>query len=567
MNVYAISTLRDWAHFCGTAGPVGMERVFDRLTMARVKRVYWRLLEGGVATYPSKIAPVFDARNTQARINFDIGDGGGPSSRHFHRLIECKSWDPLATAVEIGKRRGIEVFAWWTICEEDHGGAYLSKFGHRADLQLQDRQGKSYPGTIDFFFEEVQQYKIKILEEALARNVDGVLLDFARHNATPSGDDQGVHRFGYNPEIRQAFKNQHGSDPLDLPDDDADWLAFKNGYRADFVRVIRAKMPKDTSLDLMTPPNFDQYRWLCLDLPTLSRQGVVDLVMPFSMTYCSSPQSTKRDIEALRSQVRGRKTEVAGGFQAYWGVDEDHFQKAVVAAREAKAKTVVLYEAHHLGGGVYQTAVRAANLGAMPIDRSVTVKRLPRVPTSRDWDRAETHKDFYVAAGVDQLMPTATTSFSVLVSDKALHVRMIAMGKQGQIDPEKLAIRQTFIDTLGARNYWMMADKAHLFVDPGSTRRDFCHFSVARLGEMMQEQRHDNEWSPPWDAEVAQVSEDRWEAYWHIPFATLGGKPKSGDRWGFQIAREQNPTREGSTWFVSTAYGHDPAEWGDMVFR
>ncbi len=536
--------------------------------MARVKRVYWRLLEGGVATFPSKVAPVFDAEKTQAKIDFNRGSGGGPSSVHFHRRLECRSWDPLATAVEIGHRRGIEVFAWWTICEEDHGGAYLSKFGHRTDLQLQDRQGKTYPGTIDFFFREVQQYKRKLLDEALERNVDGVLLDFARHNATPSGDEHGVHRFGYNLPIREAFKKQYQRDPLDLSANDPDWLAFKNNYRADFVRSIRKRIPKSKQLDLMTPPNFDQYQWLCLDLPRLSQEKVFDLVMPFSMTYCSSPQSTSRDIERLREQVRGRHTKVAGGFQAYWGVDPDHFQKAVVAARQAKARHVVLYEAHHLGGGVYQTAVRAANLRAMPIDRSVPVKRLSRIPTDADWQNATEHQGFFIAAGVDRTKPTASTSFSVLASPKALHVRMIAKGKQGEIDPEKRAIRQTFIDILGARNYWMMADQGHLFIDPHATRRDFCHFSVARLGEMKQEKRHDNAWNPDWSAEVDQVSANQWEAYWHLPFETLAGRsPQAGDRWGFQVAREQNPTREGSTWFVSTAYGFDPAEWGDLIFQ
>lgn len=571
MDIYTISTLNDWAHFCGTAGPVGIERIFDRLTEARVKRIYWRLFEGGIATYPSKVAPVLDDNH----LGTPVGDGGGPSSRHYTRRFECRSWDPLAMAVEVGRRRGIEVFAWWTVCEEDHGGKHLSGFGGRADLQCHDRAGTAYPGTLDFFFDEVRDYKHRILDEVLERDVDGLLLDFARHNATPSGDAQGVHRFGYNPPIRAAFAEQHGgSDPIDLPADDPDWLKFKLDYRADFVRSIRAKLPADRPMDLMTPPDFDQVRWLCLDLPGLTKDGTFDRVMPFSMTYDSSPEATRRDIEALQSQVRGKKSRVAGAVQMYWGVDVDALQDAVVASREAGANAVVYYEAHHLAETRYITAVRAANLGAMPTDRSVKVKRLKRTPTAKDWDKAERHEGFFIAAGKDQLRPSAKTAFSVIAGPKHLHVRLIAEGQQGELDPKRLARQQVFIDILDARNYWMMNDTAHFFVDPapGSktqarpTRRDFQHFSIQRDGTMRQETRHNNDWHPQWGAEVDQPGKKRWEAYWHLPYATIGGKPKAGDRWGFQLAREQNATKEGSTWFVSTAYGYDPAEWGDLIF-
>lgn len=565
MKIYTISTLHDWVHFTGAAGPVGLERIFDWLTLAKVERIYWRVFEGGRATYPSQVATVFDGREVERWQG--LGDGGGPKTENWALRADCKSWDPLALAVEIAHRRGIELCAWWTFCEEDHGGHVGSKFGSRADLRLHDRDGRDYPGTVEFFMPEVQRYRMQVLDELMERNVDGVLLDFARHNATPSGDAQtGIHRFGYNPAVRERFRQEHGDDPLDLPADDERWLAFKNGYRADFVRQIRQRVGDDKHLAVMTLPHVDNYRWLCVDLAGLARDGTIDLVMPFGMHYDNAPATVAAQVEALRRQVRSRRVEVSAGLQGYWGMEPDAYDAAIEAARGARAKSLVLYEADMLPRMNLITPTRAAHLKASRPQRSITVKRLKRVPTAADWKRAPEHAGFYVVAGPDRAKASAKTAFRVIAGPRALHVRVAASGKQADVPRRLIEDKQPYLDWIGARG-WAGSDWAHLLVDPGPTRRDYLHLVATRDGEQLTERRFATEVDAKWSLEVEQPSRTLWVATFTLPYRTLGATPRKGDRWGFQVAREQQATNEVSSWFVSTAYGVDPAEWGDITFE
>src|SRR5690606_24033632 len=71
----------------------------------------------------------------------------------------------------------------------------------------------------------------------------------------------------------------------------------------------------------------------------------------------------------------------------------------------------------------------------------------------------------------------------------------------------------------------------------------------------------------PLDGPATRVGAKRWEASWTIPYRSLKRrKPTKGERWGFQVVREQAATKETSCWSVQTGYGIDPAQWGDLVF-
>ena len=225
MQINTITTFTDWAWLYGTAGRLGVERMFDFLTVARVKKLYWRVFNGGLAIYPSRVAPVF--RGSELGNQYEIGEagtrqytlgrGGGTDSRGYLRWLDAEDFDVFAMAVETGRRRDIEVYAWYTFYEEDHGGDVCSPLGRDPAFQSTDMDGRTYPGAVEFFFSEVQEYKLAIIAELLERGVDGILLDYVRHNATPSGDADGIHRFGYNAGIREAFRAEDGRDPVRIP--------------------------------------------------------------------------------------------------------------------------------------------------------------------------------------------------------------------------------------------------------------------------------------------------------------------------------------------------------------
>ena len=190
-------------------------------------------------------------------------------------------------------------------------------------------------------------------------------------------------------------------------------------------------------------------------------------------------------------------------------------------------------------------------------------------PGPRDWSKAKSHRGgFFIAIGPDRERSSAKTSFSILRGPKALYVRIVAEGEQGEPDADFARAHQVFIDWLGDK-YWgkIDEDRAHFFVDPGATRRDNAHFIVTRKGRLLQGKRADNEWQGRWQGTATQAGPNRWEAQFEIPFATLGRRPKKGERWGFQVIREQAATREASSWFVSSGRNYmSPQHWGDLVF-
>lgn len=99
MKIYTISTFLDWVAFYGTWGEPGVEKVFDYLKIAKIERVYWRVLDGGRTTYPSNVAPVF--KGTEFTDQVLKGDGGGPLSYRSMKPTRFDKWDSLASAVRI----------------------------------------------------------------------------------------------------------------------------------------------------------------------------------------------------------------------------------------------------------------------------------------------------------------------------------------------------------------------------------------------------------------------------------------------------------------------------------
>ena len=572
MQINTITTFSDWAWLYGTAGRLGVERIFDLLTVSRVKKLYWRVFNGGQAIYPSKVAPVFrgaelgnayELGDTEMK-QYRLGEGGGIESRGYMRWLDADAFDTFAMAVEVGRQRGIAVYAWYTFYEEDHGGDLLSPLGADPRFQSTDIEGRTYGGTIDFFYPEVQDYKLAIVDELLERGVDGLMLDYVRHNATPSGDPDGVHRFGYNAEIRDAFRDQDGRDPLDIPKDDPAWLAFKCEYQTRFIRRIRERV----AIDMMVPMPFDLKTWLCLDLAALSAEEAVDLVVPQSLAYCCNPAYVSDEYRQLAAQVGGGHTRAGAAISTYYDlVDSEGLEQSAAAAEAAGAEELILYEADALHRYKHGTSIRALNVGAARATREVHVKRLEHPPTEADWDAATWQdKPFFAGRHSDMLHSAVRTEFAMLAGPDALFVRLLLHGEQADFDREFYRAKQVFIDMLGARFYWLMKDRCHLFLDPGRTRRQFSHYIVDRDGETMQETREDNTWTGTWTGDAVTHAADMWQADWRIPFTTLGTPPADGERWGFNIAREHAASREAALWFVTTAPEVDPREWGDLLF-
>ena len=385
MHIRAVCTFTDWTAFAGCWGKAGVCRVFEELRIAGVRDVYWRVFNGGLAMYPSRVAEI----QTPAVYDAWLAANCYPYSNrpvHYLREIDFSRFDPIAVAIDVAEEFGIRLHLWWSLYEDEHGRPFRNRLNaEHPEYWHTDREGRAYSGTFDWFYDDVREYKLAIADELAQYPIAGLLLDFVRHNATPSADRRGVHRFGYNPEVRDAFRRTHGTDPLNLPADDDVWLAFKRDVRTSLVREIRervdaAENSRELSL-MLWPVNYP--RWCCLDVPALTGESSVQMLTAMSLSYSVRPEEAAHHLSVLRAQCRSARVDILPGIAAYNGLQACHVESFVEAAEEAGASGAMLYEADALAKSGLTTAVRAVNLGTPNYGRLLTACR---VPASTSWN-------------------------------------------------------------------------------------------------------------------------------------------------------------------------------------
>jgi len=240
MKISCITTQSDWASMFGNWGFPGVKFILDRCKTAGMKKVYWRVTDGGRMMYHSKIA----------EIEAEIDDNEG--ARHFYgntgyTCVDYRGWDPLKTAVDYAHKIGLELHAWMQVCEEDHPWGLLSRFAKENPQFLsKDRQGRDLRAHLGFAYPEVVEYKLALIREVLKYGVDGFLLDFVRFcgNTVPLLDEQGVALYGYERPAVEAFERRYGVAPTALKNNDPGWVKFRASYITDFVRKVSLELKK-----------------------------------------------------------------------------------------------------------------------------------------------------------------------------------------------------------------------------------------------------------------------------------------------------------------------------------
>ncbi|MDP6503544.1 MAG: hypothetical protein QF886_08005, partial [Planctomycetota bacterium] len=420
----AISTFTDWTAMSGCWGRTGVCRIFEQLRIAGIRDVYWRVFNGGLAMYPSRVA---EAQGRQV-YDFVVAHDEYPFSNrpvHYVREVDFNRYDSLPDAFEVAEEFGINLHLWYSIYEDEHGRAYQSKLN--ADLphcRHTDREGRQYSGTFDWYYPEIRDYKLAIIDELLAYPAKGIMLDLVRHNATASADANGIHRFGYNPEIRAAFKEAHGADPLELTADDPEWLAFKTEIRTSLIREIRHRMDRRGNaleLSLMLWP-LDYLPWACIDVPALTGEGAVQMLAGFSLTYSMSPDEARLHMDVLKRQCGGEDVLIMPGLSSYGGLTSDHVDVFAQAAEEAGAPGVMLYEADSLVKFDITPAVRVINAGRPRYKRSLQAGRV--AAADAPWDTVPVFDDFLYHFGQNpDEVPSERTSVRLAFNDEALMIR------------------------------------------------------------------------------------------------------------------------------------------------
>jgi uncharacterized lipoprotein YddW (UPF0748 family) len=357
----------------------GREGVRHMLTVCKaagISQIYWRVLDAGRAMYKSRLVlPAenyeFDqfynpfTKEEKALLDSFHMDNQrrGHSNRTVTEMINAMDYtdfDSFAAAVEIGHELGLEVFAWVTINEDDHGWGAPSAFSRLwPEFRWVRRDGRKYHSQLSFAFPAVIEYKLGIIKEVLAYDLDGLFIDWLRTGDVrdnPQTDGKGIADYGYETPSMEGFKKKFKIDPHEIPNEDARWVKFRAEPRTEFMRrlrkLARAKKRKLPVSVLVANPwcyrglgdkISGDLNGLLVDTPTWAKEGLIDAAVPAG--YFQGGGSMEEAVKALQISTEG-KIEI-------WPYEwmpktPGEFEQQAARARKLNANHILFWEGDYL---------------------------------------------------------------------------------------------------------------------------------------------------------------------------------------------------------------------------
>lgn len=400
MILSAPATHSDWMLRDGVPwGPAGVHHMLDMCKAGGWSQVYWRALDGGRSLYSSQLMDPqgkWDANNfwhpgTPQDMAYFRGFYPDMPEAEMAGLLgrleqyDYAEFDTLAEAVRYGHEIGIQVWAWISINEDDHGWGLQSRFSRaHPEYRWVKRDGTVYRSQLSFAFPEVRDYKLAILREILEQYpVDGIFLDWLRTGDirdNPQTDADGVADYGYERPLVESFAERYGVDPHSVPSGDARWVALRAAPVTEFVRaaeglIHRARRDLPIAALVAHPwlyrgrmdPIDGNLAGMLLDVATWAREGLVDAVCPAG--YYREGGDAARAHRALCEEVAGQVP-----VWLYQWVPEDvgAFQTQADLALELGAPHILFWEADYIDARADKEKLQAAMAAraAMPPDQS-----------------------------------------------------------------------------------------------------------------------------------------------------------------------------------------------------
>ena len=382
--------------------PSGVEGVRHMLNACKAcgwSHVYWRVFDAGRSTYASKLLKPAGAADVDNYFN-PQNDADRALFRRYSPAVDEKraaeilqqleangytNFDSLATAIDYGHSIGLKIHAWASINEDDHGWGWASEFAKaHPEYRWVRRDGRPYRSQLSFAFPEVRQYKLALIKELLAYDIDGLFLDWIRTGDVrdnPQTDSAGVADNGYEQPNIDAFKRQFGVDPHEVPNDDDRWVSLRAEPQTLFMRDLRAliDIAKSTPLrtgrlsDQSTPgtradstkptrnipiavmvghphhyrglldPIDGNLRGLFLDVPTWAKERLMDAAIPAG--YYRAGGSAATAYRALAKETGGS---VDLWYYAWVPQTVDEFNGQFSEAQSLGAKRMLFWEADYI---------------------------------------------------------------------------------------------------------------------------------------------------------------------------------------------------------------------------
>jgi hypothetical protein len=381
-------THSDWALKSNIAwGVEGVRHMLDACKACGWSRVYWRALDGGRSLYKSALMRPQGKWDEDSFWNPQTDEdrklaqrftaGLTPAKREeIHRKLDSLDYahfDSLAAAVEYGHQIGLQIHAWVSINEDDHGWGLQSEFTKKHPaFRWVHRDGRVYRSQLSFAFPEVRAYKLAILQELMGNyRLDGLFLDWIRTGDVrdnPQTDAEGVADSGYEAPLVEACRKSFGSDPHGVPNGDPRWVTVRAEPQTLFMREVHKlvsghdpKLP--VALMVGHPWHYrgeqdkidGNLRGLLLDVGAWAREGLIDSAV--AAGYYRDGGTSVKAREALVKETGGR---VDVWSYAWVPQNLAEIERDFSLATKSGAKQVLLWEADYIDDRANAAELKAA---------------------------------------------------------------------------------------------------------------------------------------------------------------------------------------------------------------
>jgi hypothetical protein len=350
-------------------GESGVRHMLDMCKAAGWSRVMWRAFDAGQATYKSKLVDpachwdpndnFFHPRKEDEKEVAKYTVGLTPERKKEildkFAIIDYGKFDSLGYAVEYAHKIGLQLHAWVSINEDDHGWGMRSRFSkEHPQFRWVRRDGRPYKSQMSFAFPEVRDYKLAIVKELTdGYAIDGLFVDWIRTGDVrdnPQTDPNGVANSGYETPNIQAFKSKFNKDPHDVPNEDPDWVAVRAEPQTLFMRELRKSTKLPICAMVAHPWAYRGFldkvngslKGLLLDVPTWAKEKLVDAFIPEG--YYRDGGTPEMAYNALKKEVG----EVPLGFYAWVPQNVGEFDRDYALAKKLGAPQMLFWEADYI---------------------------------------------------------------------------------------------------------------------------------------------------------------------------------------------------------------------------
>jgi hypothetical protein len=316
-------------------GPEGVRHMLDQCKACGWSIVHWRVFDAGRATYTSKLLKpmgrgeadsFWTPQSEEDRTLFEkYTTGLTPQKRadieRRMNALDYSTFDTLASAIDYGHKIGLKIYAWASINEDDHGWGWPSEFTKaHPEYRWTRRDGRTYHSQLSFAFPQVRAYKLALVEELLAYDIDGLFLDWIRTGDVrdnPQNDPKGVADYGYEAPLVEGFKKEFGTDPREIGAEDERWARYRAAPQTQFMRearrLVRSKKPDAPVVTMVGHPwhyrgHVDRIdgnlRGLLLDVKSWADEGLMDAAL--AAGYYRDGGTPEMAWRALRDETGGK---------------------------------------------------------------------------------------------------------------------------------------------------------------------------------------------------------------------------------------------------------------------